>query len=82
MIWENLREEEFKSAVEVSNGLCVIPIGCLEMLFGPNFAKENDKVMVEDEDKLYFSLDFPEDESFQPPAQLGIGKKADYMFPQ
>jgi len=59
-----------------------LPIGCLEMLFGPNFAKENDKVMVEDEDKLYFSLDFPEDESFQPPAQLGIGKKADYMFPQ
>ena len=31
MQWENLREEEFNNAIERSGGLCVIPIGCLEM---------------------------------------------------
>ncbi len=30
MIWDNLREEEFDSAIERSGGLCVIPLGCLE----------------------------------------------------
>ena len=30
MLWENLREEEFKSAVKESNGLCILPIGCVE----------------------------------------------------
>ncbi len=30
MFWEDLREEEFKSAVERSGGLCVIPMGCME----------------------------------------------------
>ena len=30
MLWENLREEEFDSAIEKSGGLCIIPIGCLE----------------------------------------------------
>ena len=30
MIWENLREEEFKEAVAVSKGVCVLPIGCIE----------------------------------------------------
>ena len=30
MLWENLREEEFESAIEKSGKLCVIPIGCLE----------------------------------------------------
>lgn len=30
MLWENLREEEFDSAIERSGGLCVLPIGCLE----------------------------------------------------
>ena len=30
MLWENLREEEFESAIERSGGLCVIPMGCLE----------------------------------------------------
>lgn len=30
MLWENLREEEFDSAIEKSGKLCVIPIGCLE----------------------------------------------------
>ncbi len=30
MNWEYLREEEFKEAVEVSKGLCVVPVGCME----------------------------------------------------
>lgn len=31
MLWENLREEEFDGAIEKSKGVCVVPIGCLEM---------------------------------------------------
>ena len=30
MLWENLREEEFLSAIEQSHGVCAIPIGCVE----------------------------------------------------
>ena len=30
MLWENLREEEFDAAIEKSNKVCVVPIGCLE----------------------------------------------------
>lgn len=30
MFWENLREEEFKGAVEKSGRLCVITMGCME----------------------------------------------------
>jgi creatinine amidohydrolase len=30
MLWENLREEEFEKAVEKSNGVCILPVGCLE----------------------------------------------------
>ena len=30
MLWENLRYEEFKAAVEECNGVCAIPIGCVE----------------------------------------------------
>lgn len=30
MNWENLREDEFKGAIERSGGLCVLPLGCLE----------------------------------------------------
>ncbi|MFA7637579.1 MAG: creatininase family protein [Monoglobales bacterium] len=30
MVWEYLREEEFKEAVIKSAGVCVLPIGCLE----------------------------------------------------
>ena len=30
MKWENLREEEFKDAIERSGGLCVMCLGCLE----------------------------------------------------
>jgi creatinine amidohydrolase len=31
MLWEHLREEEFYDAIEESRGLCVMPMGCLEM---------------------------------------------------
>lgn len=31
MRWEDLREEEFKGAIERSGGLCVVPIGCTEV---------------------------------------------------
>lgn len=31
MNWEDLREEEFEKAIEYSGGVCVVPIGCLEM---------------------------------------------------
>lgn len=30
MLWENLREEEFKDAIKRSKGVCVVPVGCLE----------------------------------------------------
>ncbi len=30
MLWENLREEEFKKAITDSKGLCIVPVGCLE----------------------------------------------------
>ena len=30
MLWENLREEEFKDAVKESKGVCILPIGCVE----------------------------------------------------
>ncbi len=31
MKWENLREEEFKGAIEKSGGLCIVPLGCTEV---------------------------------------------------
>lgn len=30
MNWENLREEEFKEAIKISGGVCVLPVGCIE----------------------------------------------------
>ena len=30
MIWEHLREEEFREAIEASCGVCVVPVGCME----------------------------------------------------
>ena len=30
MLWENLREEEFKAAIKESGGVCIVPVGCLE----------------------------------------------------
>ena len=31
MLWGHLREEEFYDAIEQSRGLCVMPMGCMEM---------------------------------------------------
>lgn len=31
MRWETLREEEFEEAIRISNKVCVVPVGCLEM---------------------------------------------------
>lgn len=30
MLWENLREEEFENAIRESDGVCILPVGCLE----------------------------------------------------
>ncbi|MBE7040445.1 MAG: creatininase family protein [Ruminococcaceae bacterium] len=30
MLWENLREEEFRDAIKTSGGVCILPVGCLE----------------------------------------------------
>jgi creatinine amidohydrolase len=30
MLWESLRAEEFEKAIQLSNGVCAIPIGCVE----------------------------------------------------
>lgn len=30
LFWERLREEEFEDAIKLSEGVCVVPIGCLE----------------------------------------------------
>ncbi len=30
MLWENLREEEFKPMIERSHGVCAVAIGCME----------------------------------------------------
>lgn len=30
MLWENLREEEFEDAIRESEGVCILPVGCLE----------------------------------------------------
>lgn len=54
----------------------------LEKLFAPNFPPKNDLKIADTGDKLYFSLDFPNRESFKVPKELGIGNQADYLFPQ
>jgi len=30
VLWENLREEEFRDAIKTSGGVCILPVGCLE----------------------------------------------------
>lgn len=45
MLWEHLREEEFKAAVEESKGLCVVPIGCLEK-HGPHSPLGTDTIIA------------------------------------
>ena len=46
MLWENLREEEIKQAVEISGGVCVMPMGCLEM-HGQHLPLNTDNLIAE-----------------------------------
>jgi len=45
MLWENLREPEFKDAVKASNGVCLVPIGCLER-HGPHSPVGTDTIIA------------------------------------
>ena len=45
MLWENLREEQFRDAVKASNGLCIVPIGCLEK-HGPHSPLGTDTIIA------------------------------------
>lgn len=45
MLWENLREPEFKEAIKKSNGVCVVPIGCLER-HGPHSPVGTDTIIA------------------------------------
>ena len=61
MLWENLREEEFKVAIEKSKGVCILPIGCLEkhgqhMPVGTDViqAAEYARIAAEKEDAVVF----------------------------
>ena len=45
MLWENLRCEEFEEAVKKSNGVCVVPIGCLEK-HGPHSPLGTDTIIA------------------------------------
>ncbi len=45
MLWENLRCEEFKDAIAKSNGVCVVPIGCLEK-HGPHSPLGTDTIIA------------------------------------
>ena len=45
MIWENLREEQFRDAVKASKGLCIVPIGCLEK-HGPHSPLGTDTIIA------------------------------------
>ena len=61
-------------------GNATLRVNYLKLLFAPNFTEESDAVKVGE--KLYFSLDFPNKEAFDVPPELGIGTKADYLYPQ
>lgn len=45
MLWENLRCEQFKEAVNLSKGVCVVPIGCLEK-HGPHSPLGTDTIIA------------------------------------
>lgn len=46
MLWENLREEQFEAAIQETEGLCVIPIGCFEM-HGEHLPVGTDSIQAE-----------------------------------
>lgn len=45
MLWENLRCEEFETAVKKANGVCVVPVGCLEK-HGPHSPLGTDTIIA------------------------------------
>jgi len=45
MLWENLREPEFKESVKISKGVCAVPIGCLER-HGPHAPLGTDTIIA------------------------------------
>ena len=45
MLWENIRSNEFKDAVELSKGVCAVPIGCLEK-HGPHSPLGTDTIIA------------------------------------
>jgi len=45
MLWENLRCEEFKQAIETAKGVCVVPVGCLEK-HGPHAPLGTDTIIA------------------------------------
>ncbi len=47
MRWEFLREEEFPAAIEKAGGLCVLPLGCLEM-HGQHLPVGTDSMMAQE----------------------------------
>ena len=47
MLWENLRCEQFKDAIETAKGVCVVPIGCLEK-HGPHSPLGTDTIISGD----------------------------------
>ena len=46
MLWENLRQEQFEDAVKETEGLCVIPMGCIEM-HGQHLPAGTDSIQAE-----------------------------------
>ena len=54
----------------------------LNTLFGSGLKPENDAVVHEEEQALYFSLAFPKAREYTIDPSLGIGTKGDYLFPQ
>ena len=51
MLWEYLREEQFKDAVEASKGVCIVPIGCLEK-HGPHSPLGTDTIIAGETSRL------------------------------
>ncbi len=50
-IWENMREENFEEAIKESGGLCILPVGCLEM-HGQHLPLNTDNLIAEVTAKL------------------------------
>ena len=62
MLWEHLREEEFKDAIKKSNGVCLLPIGCQEK-HGQHIPVGTDTIIAsniaKDAAKLEYAVVFP-----------------------